>query len=734
MNVYMDIPYQKGEDLLSVIIPFRITADRLDALDRLGFIEEDDRKPNSVGILVVDDGSPKELSEKVYATCREKGYGYLRLETELQEFSVGRCRNYGAMYSNSTYVFMQDVDLVPYSGFYQELIDEIRIQGLAEDAKKFLMVPYIFMSESGSQEFFTLPKSLRARTFMHYLLEGDDARVEKFSSGTSANLYNRWWYLACGGNSSDFEGWGFEDLEFNTRLVRHLNYFPTPREWQLQRFNFNTVLEYKSWKASYRMFGDMLFYKGTVLFHCWHQTGEASSYMEQKKKNEALFIEKMKEFVACRKEPDPLPDMHAGTTLLMRNNPFTFAREIQPLLGDIVEPTDELLERPEMLESFMKKHAVDRIMFFNPYASEAMLGVYIQARKIGASFLVAERGSLPGSVFFDPNGFLLDSSSYDVEKWDRPLSDEKRQRTIEYFRQERAQDCTLESQGARIGSTELRKRLGIRRWQKVLYVSLQRPSDTVTNYFCGEIGSYANFLRLVEEVSQSLPSGWTMVIKQHPLEDDDMSRYHAIDLGRSHIKDVLDMADCVLTFNSGVGVLAMIWNKPTLLAGAAFYADDRINRQVLAAEDVIRNLKALFTPDQETILRFCSYLINDFYSFGRFTTRRDRLPCGSNITSTRNIEYSVIRGLRAYELHLSNNTKSVVSWNSILFDRYRYAEKEFLSSSREQTTHSSSPGETRAPQSQSITASGSIMRKTRKFIRNPAGFFTDSRLFSFLNK
>ncbi|WP_372806374.1 glycosyltransferase [Pontiella sp.] len=730
MNIISDKVEGVGPCKVTVIVPLRVAEDRQDAFHRLTFIEEDGERPEGVRILIVDDGSPQAMSNKLKAFCRERDYGYMRLETELQEFSVGRCRNYGAMYSNSTYVFMQDVDLVPYTGFYQQLLDEIAVQELDGDIKRFLMIPYIFMTEEGSQEFFEIPAELRVRRFLQFLLEGDCSRIEKFSTGTSANLYNRMWYLSRGGNSSDFEGWGFEDLECNTRMLRHLNLFPTPREWQLQKYNFNTVTEYRSWKASYRLFGDMMFFKGTVLFHYWHPSGGDGGYSARKAQNEKLFAKKMKEFVAERKEPEPLPDMHAGTTLLMRSNPFTFARDIQPMLGRIVEPSVQLFDEPWTLKSFMQEHAVDRIMFFNPYADERMQGVYVEARKIGVPFFVAERGSLPGSVFFDPKGFLLDSSSYDVEVWDKPLSDEKRKATLEYIRQERTHDQTLESQSQRIGGSALRSRYGIKRWQKILYVSLQRPSDTVTNHFCGEIGSYGNFMKLVEEVSGKLPNNWVMAIKQHPLEEDDMSRFNSVDFGRSHIKDILDVADCVLTFNSGVGVLSMAWEKPTLLAGAAFYADDRINRQVLTVDDVVRNLKDLYTPDQETMLRFYSYLVNDFYSFARFTTRQDKLPCGANITSTRAIDYDVIRGLREQELRLSRYEKAPLGWNSILFDRYRFAENHAPSARKVSapTEGVLKPQATMSPKP--TNQSSSLIRKTRKLIKTPRRFFADARFYS----
>ncbi|WP_429105623.1 glycosyltransferase [Aeromonas allosaccharophila] len=659
---------------LTCIIPMRVSEDREDAIDRLNYASQDCFIPDDVAVLVVDDGSEEIFSKKIIDKCNHLGYSYIKLNTYLNEFSVGRCRNYGAMYAKSKYILMQDVDLYPYNGFYKDLMTEIIVQGMDSDAKHFLMVPYVFLTEQGAVEFASLDKNIQKQQFMHYLLQGDSARIEKFSNGTSANVYNRLWYLSRGGNSSDFEGWGYEDLECNTRMLRHLNHFPIPREWQLQKYNFNSVLEYRSWKASYRLFGDLLFNKGIVFFHIWHPVFTGGTYMDRKDRNEQLFKKKMAEFVSQGIEPDALPDMHAGKTLLMAKNAFTNSRDIQPLLGDIVYVNDALLKTPGNLKDFVADNGVDRIMFFNPYHTEDLYAIYQEARRLNVPYYVAERGALPNSVFFDKNGFLADSSSYHANMWDHELSDENRKKTIEYIRRHQNTDDALESQNERVGIETLRKKFKISKRDKILFVSLQRPSDTVTRFFTEQYGSYDEFCSSLSELATRLPAGWRLGIKKHPLEDDITNIKNAINFDDVNIKDALDLADCVLTFNSGVGILSMAWMKPTLLAGKAFYYDERINSKVSSVDETIEKLKGLEKPDYETVLRFYSYLINVFYSFGEFTTKAVKLPCGSRITATTNIKYSVIRGLNEEEIILSNRKKPLVSWNSILFDRYRYSE------------------------------------------------------------
>lgn len=731
---------------ITCIIPMRVSKDRLDAIDRLAYFNLDTSMPQDIGFLVVDDGSEPEDAQQVRARCAQLGLGYVRIESQLKEFSVGRCRNVGAMYARSTYILMQDVDLMPWPGFYQGLLDEIVIQGLDKDAKKFLMVPYVFLTEEGTQNFLRADARLRARQFLHAAWLNDARLIEKVSSGTSANLYNRLWYLSRGGNSPDFEGWGYEDLECNTRMLRHLNYFPTPEEWTLQKYNFNSVLEYRSWKAPYRLFGDMLLYKGVAFFHAWHPVTKGGTYMQRAEFNRMLFEKKMKEFVAHRVEPDALPDHSRGKTLLMRRNAFTFSRDMQPLLGTIIEPDAELLEGRCSLTAFVTAHRIDRVVFHNPYLDERMLALYREARENRIPFVICERGALPDSCFFDPSGFLVDGDTYGAHHWDRPIEDAERAAVSDYIKTLHNTDDALEDQPARVGPEATRKRLGLKAREKVLVVVFQRPGDTVTRHFTGKMGDYAQFVRFVEAASKALPPGWRLVAKRHPLEEIDFEvGANCVYANETHVKDLLSIADTLLTFNSGVGVLSMAWGVPTLLAGRAFYQDDRINRVVDSVEALVEALKAPRAPDAQAVQRFYHHLLSRVYSFGAFQTKKVKMPDGSNMTATMDIRFRTLRWPDAPSITFSANAKAAVSWDAFLFDRYRFSKQLSpkpapakpgtaiapvpIQSPALTRTHDSleTAAETELNATRPVAPVGTMSSRLKKLRQSPARFFSESR-------
>lgn len=658
--------------LLTCIIPLRVNPERGDAFERVTYFQLDTRLPKEVGFIVVDDGSPAQAGGQLESLCASLGLGYIRIESSASPFAVGRCRNVGAMHASSQYVLMQDVDLMPYPGFYQSLLDEIEVQGLDLDAKKFLMVPCVYLTREGTEHFWTTRSDLRARKFIHHAWEGEKSLVGKVSTGTSVNLYNRLWFLSRGGNCEEFEGWGYEDYEFNTRAILHLNQFPTPPEWLLQKYNFTSVLEYRNWRAVYRLFGDLLFYKGTAFFHAWHPVAAGGDYMGRRRRNWRLFKQKMKIFFEEGLEPEPLPDLTKGRTLLVSRNAFTYSREIRPLLGDVTFAGEDLPRDESETASYLRKNRISTVVFHNPYRDEKTLAFYRAVRAAGMRYVVCERGALPGSCFFDDSGFLVDGTAYVRVRWDSPLSQIAEQRTASYLSALREGVDSLEEQSGRIGREATRRRLGLTEIEKVLVVPLQRPGDTVTRFFTGEFGGYEVFQTSLRSLSSKMPNGWRMVVKRHPLEETDIELDdHAIRANEVNIRDLLDVADAVLTYNSGVGVMAMAWGLPTMVAGNAFYAHEGLNVRVRSVAEILDVIRSPIPPSPELVKRFYWHLIERVYSFGEFETRAVKTLDGGRMTATLGIRFRELRWPGETAVYFSDNRDPVVSYDSLLFDRYR---------------------------------------------------------------
>ncbi len=669
--------------ILTVIIPIRATKSR-DISKRLKYsISDKQLNKEKVEFLVVDDGSSEQEHLNHKKICDELNIKYIYIQSQDSNICMSRARNIGAIHSISKYIMFMDVDLYPYNGFYNDVLNEIKISNLDNYANDFLMFGAIYLTkELGNNLFFNTDEDLRKNLLLHKLFEDDKDYIEKFSTGTSVNVYNRYNYLSHGGYDEDFEKWGYEDLEFNCRMIYSSRKFPMPSNHFLDYQNFQNIVQYKGWKSIYRLFGDMSFHKGIVLFHIWHEVDEQSDYIQGKEKNKELFEKKQKAFFYKAEEPEALPSLNRGSTLLFsKTNPFIYNRKTLPLLGE-VHYLDENKSSVASILEYIKVNTISRVLMFNPYGTDKRLELYKLLRKEKIEVIIAERGALRDSVFFDYNGFNAESSSYDAIHWDKELNKKQEKIVLDYIEEEKSIDKSLEKQSTRIGKEQLKKELNIKSYEKVLFVPLQRPSDTVITYFCGSIGTYENFINLVQEVVNTISKDWKVVIKKHPLEDEAWKIENAI-YSSHNIKDLLDTADAILLINSGVGLLGILWDKPVYYCGDVFYSDDRINKNVTSSKQLLNYLEKEFKPDTKIVHRFLYYLLDEFYSFGTFGTKEIRWKDGGRMTVTNSIDFYKIRNIVKDKINYYNGQRARISHQSVLFDRYKndldglYTKKDF---------------------------------------------------------
>ncbi len=625
---------------------------------------------------------------------------------------------------------------MPYPGFYSEVIRECDVSGLSESCDNFLMFGVIYLTEQATEQFFETEPESRRQKFIHHLLHDDKSVVEKFSTGTSVTVWCRHYYLASGGNDEDFNGWGYEDLEFACRAIRRRKKFALPAEFALDYRNFQSITEYKGWKSIYRLFGDMTFQKGMVMFHAWHPVHEASNYMAAKAKNRKLFERKIAAFRDHGVEPDSLSLFNSGKSLVLRDNPWVTNRWARPFLGEIVHIDEDHLD-PENILGFLAEYEFDRVVFHNPYANERIQALYSCVKRANFPFIVVERGALPDSVFFDENGFNADSESYHEKRWNRPLTHERRVATLEYIKNTLSNDESLEAQPDRLGLGAIRKRLRISTGKKILVAFLQRPTDTVIKNFMGPLGTYDEFLRLLARLPYTMPPDWVLLVKQHPLEAEKIAIPGAIDADDFNTKDLVELSNATIFVNSGVGLLGIMAGKTVLHCGDAFYGHEGVAKRVITHEEVNAALMS-FVPDREKALRFVSYLVNEFYSFGRFSTRKVRWHDGSWMTATTAIDFYTLRVPGHAEVRRQLRDSVEVASSSILFDRYRTNSGDLNLGTT--TANKAVVGDNKASASKAISqtklpgvASGASKaplwkKRLKKLKNNPVMYLRDSKI------
>lgn len=231
--------------------------------------------------------------------------------------------------------------------------------------------------------------------------------------------------------------------------------------------------------------------------------------------------------------------------------------------------------------------------------------------------ICVERGALPGSIFFDLNGFNCMSTSYNKCNWDTPLSASELELIKKYIRDyihESSPELDLEFQKSNIISKQpLLDNLNCANFNKIVFVPFQLSTDMVIKHFSGGIKNQNNFIKEIVRLS-NVHKDVLFLYKNHPLQKNlTVTTNNLICVDDYHFKSCLDLCDIVMCINSGVGLQSMIYNKPCVLFGDAFYAFTGINYNYHSLDcDNIFTTDLHF--DSDGAYRFLYWLQFKFYS------------------------------------------------------------------------------------------------------------------------
>ncbi|MFD0917605.1 hypothetical protein ACFQ14_14455 [Pseudahrensia aquimaris] len=302
--------------------------------------------------------------------------------------------------------------------------------------------------------------------------------------------------------------------------------------------------------------------------------------------------------------------------LFVQRNLFTDASPVHALFShtQYLRPTDLASIKLETV----KNAGFDRIVFGNPYSALDAKALYRQARDSGFPRLIIERGALPGTVFLDEDGFLADSDTYQSNAITSGPDDAS---SLEELQTRYLGRPALEPQ--KNGPVNLSSSGAF----KVLF-ALQDSSDTAVQFQRTPSADYPAFLRTVEAFISAHSSQFEFYFKPHPREPDTRIA-GAQSLARTDIINALRTCDAVVTFSSGVGILAMVLGKPVCFFGNAFYQ----NAPGAFPFDGTAQLKAqLTTTPQEKAksLPFLNHLAAS-YSDCSFFGRRAAAPSSRDV-------------------------------------------------------------------------------------------------------
>lgn len=753
---------------LSVIIPFRFDKKQPYLLDRLNEqCSQLDIFNENLEFIVVDSGSSKNDRNKCQSICNHHGISYIYHDSEGSTFSIGAARDFGVRHARGNAITFLDVDLRTPSDFWIRLINFMSAYGITKNKKKFFAIPCLYLTENGTQEFINTEGDLKFSDYYLRWLHGDTTSIQNIAPCSSVMVVNRLHYLSIGGHRPEFRGHGYEDFELYHRLIGEENILPRADDYYTDTKNWDTST-FRGFRSQFSLLGRAAQMSNLFVVHLWHPRPKDSSFYSNMSVNRDIWMDFFKSFDKTKNHPEPL----AANESLYRKvlyfgksgtNSSRTLKDIFPLLGerlyinefDFVDEDGRLDEYA--FEQLLINHKIDAVIFPNPYGNPARIAIYLWCRNNGIRYLCYERGALPDSWFFDQNGFNADSSSYSINNWNKDLSENECDNVATYISNTLNSSSALEKQGARIGGEGLASQLKIG-GRKVLFVPLQRPSDTVIQYFRGNLESYEKFVEFIDRTAMALKKeGWVVLCKKHPLETDSPELKHALYVPEdTHFIDLIELSDSVALINSGVGVYSMMMGKPCFIFGSAFYAIDGVNIKI-DTDDVdtfCKKIRTSTSVDMDKVYKFIHYLTNEFYSFGTPSMNIRKETDGSLRSITTAIDFYKINllGKAHYTYELPPVKK--ISLSAPVFERFKldlHIKKQNSLQPKSIANLTNTPSKPVVPKNgapsknvvpinkeiavpnnttnkkPSLNKKSSFVAKKNKLFRNPRAFFADSK-------
>ncbi len=646
---------------ITIIVPLRVTEGVYQARERLEKICNN-VPSDKFNVIIVDYGTPEKFTSTLHG-LENKFVSVLRYESTKEIFNIGHARDLGVQYSQDDVVMFNDIDFYASTEMYNDIYAEVMSRDMHNSGYDFFCVPVFFLSEQATKFSIELSSSnpYADKIIQRKIIESESGFVEFPAYGSSAIVVNKNHYLGIGGHSREFFGHGAEDYDVLHRLTSYYAKGPRTADYYVDTKN-NGIKDYKGFRAYFALYGIDIFLKGIFFLHQWHPKRVIPGY-HQSKRNFALLENLMIKFDRTREQPLPLSNLASSETSLIlldtKSQTFKAIRHALPSLGQITVLSESEFSTPEELVNFVSTYKIDKVLLLNPFGNEHRLSLYRVLRNKDIPYLIFDRGALPNSWFFDPNGFNYDSKSYHPEYWDHPLNNIQNDEIEEYLFNLRNSEDTLEQNAPRKSARFLREfyQIGNR---KILFVPFQRPSDTVTTYFAGPSESVLEFQNWVGFLANQLPkSEWVIICKNHPLEKD-LPKIEGVIYADNdaHIHDLIALSDKVFLMNSGVGLIAQAFGKPVICASHAFYCHDEIAFSVENKEDALAKVKSDLKVSQEKINRFYRHILNNVYSFGQSKYRKTKAADGSDRNIVQEIIFEDIR-LGSKKIHLGSVLKGV---------------------------------------------------------------------------
>lgn len=632
-NISKSISDNKKITALDITVCLAIRASEINpwVLDRLStLLGYFNPKPN---FLVVDFGSEGGFSDQIENICNDGGARYFFVD-DTGTFSLSKARNIAALNSTTDFLFFTDVDFIyNYRIFGQlaELIDDLEISSAI---RRFLPMPIYHINKAASEEFDVLETIDEKNKFimqLGYMGHGTKFKdiFEFVAPYSNAFLIHREFFNLSGGYCDEFRGHGSEDFDFLIRLGILAMNIPLPSALEKDFYgplksSFFSDSSYIGFRRFLELCTAPSESLGLKAFHLWHESPRGQGYWtaendwKRNRFNQAL--SKYYPEVSNIINVDYLPRENDALCLFTDKSSWGYFLPLRSLgykLTAVNNLNDDILY--ELLTT-VSEGKYQRIFIFNPYMKShaKFFSILEVAKKSGVKITVIERGGLPNSIYYadevvygDPIYRQLDNILSDYNLKNKSV-------TSGIISRIKTGNDVLESQDS-YEDTKKRNLLLSFIDKTKFFIPLQLSDDMAVTKFTENNISYSEFYNEILEVAKNNPDD-IFVIKQHPLSKNKISNNGIENLivanDRDNIHYLIDICSATIVYNSGVGLLSCIHQKPTYNIGNAYYSSKNLSQKVKSLADAVACYKDKSHEISDlSITKFVDWLVYEKYSW-----------------------------------------------------------------------------------------------------------------------
>ncbi|WP_318852369.1 capsular polysaccharide export protein, LipB/KpsS family [Sinorhizobium meliloti] len=583
-------------------------------------------------ILIVDFGSQPEFAGQIEGICEANDFRYHHV-ADYDTYSPAAAHNRGFELVETQFVFFCDTDFFSFREVFADLARAATDLQMRDIVDVVINFPAYHLNERDTDAFLSSPseaeRSAELKRIAYRANFVKFSKDENFFVAPYSNVYliNRQMYAMTGGYDERFRGHGSEDFEYLIRLAIHTGHLPVPDHLRNDAYgpmkgDFFSHKPYRGFRRLLELASQPAANLGFKTFHLWHPREKsvdwyANNDWKRSRFNEALdgYIEGHHKLLSV----DFLQREKTIACLCKHHDQWGYFTPLRAAGYKTVAFFDDGAETTAAVSGGLISGEFDGIAIFNPYmkSHSRFYETVLLARQKGKKVIVIERGALPATIYYDEDVSYA-APGYSEEAFlAEDFTPDEITSSVAYVTKLRAGNETLEAMDSYEATKE--RRLALSELEgPICFIPLQLEDDMAVTMFVKGEQSYPDFLHGLPALIDANP-GVTFIVKPHPLSKIDVltpKRNLILAERKDNIHYLLDAADVTLCYNSGVGLLSVLHQKPTITLGNAFYNVAGAGYRADSAQEGLAAYLAgnVEPPTSELITRLAAWFLHKKYS------------------------------------------------------------------------------------------------------------------------